>query len=167
MRWMTLATCIFTLFWTLSFGDLMPDPQRSCAKERCEERDFERGEDWDWQQGPPGVLPPDRSEINNRFVDRRALRSEQQFLRVLRDRQQNAHQFFRVLKRGGGDQFLRVLRAGQDRMPGEKTAGLQRELRGQQQFFRVLKREKPLQRESRAEAQFLRVLRSNHPEEEY
>ena len=24
-------------------------------KERCEERDFERGEDWDWQQGPPGV----------------------------------------------------------------------------------------------------------------
>lgn len=30
-----------------------------------------------------------------RFVDRRALRGEQQFLRVLRDRQ-NPHQFFRV-----------------------------------------------------------------------
>lgn len=163
MKRMALAT----LFWTLTFGDhLMPNAPRSCDKETCVERDFGGEGDLEWRQDPPpGVLPPERSELNSRFVDLRTLRSEPQFLRVLRDRQQNVHQFFRVLKRG--DQFLRVLRFQQDRMPGEKTAGgMQRELRGQQQFFRVLKREKPLQRDSRAEAQFLRVLRSNPPDPE-
>jgi len=159
MRRVTLAY-FTTLFWVLSTSSWVPNtnsPSQACTEENCGEADIDVGGLW---QVGPDEIPQSK-------------RGEQQLLRVLRD-PHSRHQYFRVLKRNGGDQFLRVLRAEERKPSIMEGTGLQRQMRGEQQFFRVLKRGTgsgtwtgtPLQRVSRGEAQFLRVLRGSADEEQ-